>query len=138
MQVFKIYSFLLFLTVSLLAGVENRYPNLALVNSGIKVIDIRTQGEWFQTGLFPKSYPITFFDERGNYNISQFLSNLNKVVGKDQQFAILCRSGSRSKTVSNFLGRNGYNKVINLTGGINYSIKFGIRTEKYSKFKRYY
>ena len=137
MNLFKIYSLLIFLTVSLLAGVENRYPNMALVNSGIKIIDIRTQGEWFQTGLLPHSYPITFFDERGNYNISTFLANMNKVVGKNQKFAVLCRSGSRSKTVSHFLGRNGY-KVINLVGGINYSIRLGMQTEKYNKFKRYY
>jgi len=138
LKVFKLYSLLLFLTVSLLAGVENRYPNLALVNSGIKIIDIRTQGEWAQTGLLPNSYPITFFNAQGNYNVSTFINTLNKVVNKNQTFAILCRSGSRSKTVSNFLKRNGYKKVINLTGGINYSIRLGMTTETYNQFKRYY
>jgi len=138
MKIFKIYSLFLLITISLIADVENRYPNMALINSEIKIIDIRTEGEWYQTGLLKDSYPITFFDKRGAYNISDFLSKLNRVVKKGEKFALICRSGSRSNTVSKFLGRNGYD-VINLTGGILHATKrLGIRTERYNSSKRYY
>ena len=137
-KIFKIYSLFLLITFSLMAGVENRYPNMAIINSKVKIIDIRTESEWFETGILKGSYPITFFNARGEYNISDFLRKLNEVIEKGEKFALICRTGSRTKIVSRFLGRNGYN-VINLTGGIFYAMKkLGIRTEKYNGSKRYY
>ncbi len=126
------------LTISLIADLENRYPTLQFIKSGVKIIDIRTESEWLQTGILPGSYPITFFDERGNYNVSDFLSKLNRVVEDGEKFALICRTGHRSSIVSKFLSKNGYD-VINLVGGINYAIhKLGIRTEKYQIGRRYY
>jgi rhodanese-related sulfurtransferase len=116
----------------LFADVQNSYPTVELINSDTKIIDIRTEGEWRETGILKGSYPITFFDEKGNYDVSQFLSSLNRVVKKDEKFALICRSGSRTKVVSNFLSRNGY-KVINLNGGIIHAIqKIGIRPVPYN------
>ncbi|HIO71427.1 MAG TPA: rhodanese-like domain-containing protein [Campylobacterales bacterium] len=126
------------LTISLIADLENRYPTLQFIKSGVKIIDIRTESEWLQTGILPGSYPITFFDERGNYNVSDFLSKLNRVVEDGEEFALICRTGHRSSIVSKFLSKNGYD-VINLVGGINYAIhKLGIKTTKYQIGRRYY
>lgn len=137
-KIFRIYLLLLVLSASLVASLENRYPTMELINSDIKIIDIRTEGEWIETGIIKGSYPITFFDEQGNYNVANFLSKLNQVVKSGEKFALICRTGSRTKVVSNFLSRNGYD-VINLNGGILHAIKkIGIRTDKYSKGKRYY
>jgi rhodanese-related sulfurtransferase len=134
----KIYWLLIALTIAVWGGVENRYPTLALINSGIKVIDIRTEGEWSETGILKGSYPITFFDERGGYDVAKFLGKLNRVVESGEKFALICRTGSRTRTVSSFLARNGYS-VINLQGGILHAIKkLGIRTERYNRSKRYY
>lgn len=123
---------LLFLSISLFAQLENRYPTLELINSNVKIIDIRTESEWYQTGIIPGSYPVTFFDEQGNYNVSRFLKKLHSIIEDDEKFALMCRTGRRSSIVAKFLSRNGYN-VINLNGGITYAIrKLGIQTKKYN------
>jgi len=137
-KAFEVYLLFLLLSVSLFASLENRYPTIGLINSGIKIIDIRTESEWLETGIIEDSYPITFFDENGNYNVADFLSKLNRVVKKGEKFAVICRTGHRSKIVSSFLSRNGYN-VVNLTGGILYAIKkIGVPTERYIEGRKYY
>jgi rhodanese-related sulfurtransferase len=131
-----IFSFLLIaiFSTSLSADATNAYPTKEFIenNKNIKIIDIRTAGEWEQTGVLENSYTITFFDERGSYNVPLFLNKLNRVVNKSEKFAIICRTGSRSRIVSQFLGANGYN-IVNLKGGIIFAIKqAGIKTVKYS------
>lgn len=124
---------------ALFGGVENRYPTVGFAKENITTIDIRTQGEWMETGLYPNSIPITFFDDRGAYDVRKFLGELHKVLkDRNEKFALICRTGSRTKVVANFLGKNGYN-VINLQGGIYHSMKkLGMKLEKYSPAKRYY
>jgi rhodanese-related sulfurtransferase len=130
-RAFKTYIFFSLLIGSLWAGVENSYPTQQIINSGIKIVDIRTEGEWKQTGILKGSYPITFFQENGSYNVREFLSKLNSVVNRGEKFAIICRTGSRTKAVSGFLGRNGYD-VVNLVGGILHATKrLGIQTVPY-------
>ncbi|EJF07226.1 Rhodanese-related sulfurtransferase [Thiovulum sp. ES] len=130
-----IFSFLF--SSSLFSGVEQSYPTRELINSGIKIIDIRTESEWRQSGVLSGVYPITFFYDDGSYNVRLFLRQLNSVVEKGEKFALICRSGSRTKTVSRFLGQNGYN-VVNLVGGMNYATKkVGIQPVKYLPNKGY-
>ena len=42
-----------------------------LMKTNTPIIDIRTSPEWDQTGVIPNSLLITFFDEKGNYDIDQ-------------------------------------------------------------------
>ncbi len=120
---------------SLFAGVETRFLTIDLLNSSTKIIDIRTEKEWWETGILKGSYPITFFDDSGNYDVSQFLSKLKKVIKKEEQFAIICRTGNRSKIVADFLGKNGY-EVINLQGGIVHAIRNGMKPDRYDPLKK--
>lgn len=102
-----------------------------LIDSKIKIIDIRTPSEWKTTGLIKGAYPIMFFDEKGNYNTEIFLGALNKVVKKGEKFALICNSGNRTQVVGNFLGKQlGYN-VIDLQGGIQYAISKKMPLEPY-------
>jgi rhodanese-related sulfurtransferase len=102
-----------------------------LIDSKIKIIDIRTPGEWKETGMIKGSLPIMFFDEEGNYNVETFLGKLNKAVKKGEKFALICNSGSRTQVVGNFLGKQqGYN-VIDLQGGIQYAISRKFPLEPY-------
>ncbi len=39
-------------------------------------------------------------------------------LDKDREIVVLCRSGGRSMQVAQFLARNGFASVANLTGGI--------------------
>ena len=43
-----------------------------MMQEGAVVVDIRTAPEWSQTGVIEGSRLITFFDERGGYNIGRF------------------------------------------------------------------
>lgn len=114
--------FMLLFISSLFADVTNQYPDAKLLQSGMPIIDIRTPGEWKQTGLLKGSIPIMFFDERGSYDLKAFMAKLQKHVSKDRPFALICRTGSRTRTVSNYLGNELGYKVINLQGGILYAI----------------
>ena len=122
----------LLLAITTLSADYMRQPiDQKLIDSKIKIIDIRTPGEWKTTGIVKGSYPIMFFDEHGNYNVETFLGNLNKVVKKGEKFALICNSGNRTQTVGTFLGKQlGYN-VIDLQGGIQYAIGKKIPLEPY-------
>ena len=84
------------------------------------VIDIRTPGEWKETGVIPGSHKIMFFDERGNYDVQKFLNALYKVApDKNKPVVLVCRTASRTKIVGDFLSKQvGYKKVKDLKGGI--------------------
>lgn len=122
----------LFLAITTLSAEYIRQPiDHKLVESKIKIIDIRTPGEWKTTGLVKGSIPIMFFDEQGNYNIDDFLGKLNKVVKKGEKFALICNSGNRTQTVGTFLGKQLDYNVIDLQGGIQYAIGKKIPLEPY-------
>ncbi|BAF70714.1 rhodanese-like domain-containing protein [Nitratiruptor sp. SB155-2] len=91
-----------------------------LKNEGVVLIDIRTPMEWQQTGVVPGSKLLTFFDEFGRYNIDAFMDEFQKLVPtKDTPFVLICRTGSRTATVGNFLANQmGYTNAMHLAGGI--------------------
>lgn len=122
---------ILLLATTLMADYSAQPIDKKLIDSKIKIIDIRTPSEWKTTGLIKGSYPIMFFDEQGNYNVEAFLGKLNKVVKKGEKFALICNSGNRTQIVGNFLGKQqGYN-VIDLQGGIQYAIGKKMPIEPY-------
>lgn len=114
----KIIFGLLITATALMAQLQNIWVTADFLKKDIKVIDIRTPGEWRETGIVKGAYTIMFFDEKGRFNVPEFLEKLDKVVKKDEQFALICRTGSRTAEVSKFLSSElGYN-VINLGGGM--------------------
>jgi rhodanese-related sulfurtransferase len=126
----KVILALILISSFLLAGVKTLNASPEIVNSGIKIIDIRTKPEWLQTGIVKGAIPITFFDKRGNYDVPKFLKLLNKYVDKNEEFALICRTGNRTTAVSDFLGKMGY-KVINLKGGVVSLMKQGYKLTPY-------
>ncbi|MCK4440736.1 MAG: rhodanese-like domain-containing protein [Sulfurovaceae bacterium] len=126
----------LLLGSSLFAEVTNVTVTSDFINSTkLKIIDIRTQGEWRDTGIIKKSYPLTFFNEKGNYDIDGFLNSLNKIVKKDEKFALICRTGSRTGMVSNFLGNKLNYHVVNLKGGMMKLMREGYKPVPYKSKK---
>jgi rhodanese-related sulfurtransferase len=116
---------------SLMAEYTAQPIDQKLIDSNIKIIDIRTPGEWKSTGLVKGSIPIMFFDEQGNYNTEAFLGELNKKVKMNERFALICNSGNRSHTLGTYLGKQlGYN-VIDLQGGVQYALQKKIPLEPY-------
>lgn len=114
----NIFLSLLILSASLFAKVTNEYASQKLLDDKTPVVDIRTPPEWMETGLLKGAIPIMFFNERGGYDIEGFLTELNKKVDTTKPFAIICRTGSRTKILSHFLSKEMNYKVINLEGGM--------------------
>jgi len=113
------------------AELKNVWASKDFLKNDIKIIDVRTPGEWRETGIVEGSYPIMFFDEQGRFNIPLFLEQLNSVVKKDEQFALICRTGSRTSEISKFLAYElGYD-VINLAGGIEKLMQEGYKPVMY-------
>jgi rhodanese-related sulfurtransferase len=119
----KIFSLLLLLTLSLFAEVQNTYISQELLDKKIPLVDVRTQGEWEETGLLKGAIPIVFFSERGEPLINDFLQKLNQKVDTRKPFAIICHVGSRTAVIASWLSKElGYN-VINIQGGMEYATK---------------
>ena len=115
----KKYLFALFiLFASLNASVTNEYPSQKILSKHIPIVDIRTTGEWKETGILKGAIPIMFFNEQGGYDIKGFLKELNAKVDTTKPFAIICRTGSRTTMLSGFLSKELNYDIINLTGGM--------------------
>ena len=99
----------------------------------VVVIDIRRDDEFKQYGIIKDAKTITFFDQRGKYDVPSWMNEFVKVVKtKDQPFILYCAHANRSKVVGNFLDKQmGYKNVYDLKGGINYGwIDKGLKTVK--------
>ena len=91
-----------------------------LISEGVPLIDIRTSREWSETGIIEGSYQITFFNEKGEVNISQWLLNFDKIADRQKPFILICRSGRRTGVVSKYLDKNfDFFKIYDATDGIN-------------------
>jgi rhodanese-related sulfurtransferase len=91
----------------------------ALLEKGVPIIDIRTAPEWSITGIVKGSHLITFFDRYGRYDIPTWLAEVKKIVGPEDPVILICRTGSRTASVSGLLGiREKYSKVYNVREGI--------------------
>ncbi len=108
-------------SASLFAAITNEEASQNLINSKIPIVDIRTPGEWKETGLLKGSIPIMLFDEKGNYDLKDFLEKLNGAVDTKKPFAIICRTGSRTSVLAPFLSQKLNYDVINIKSGIVYA-----------------
>ena len=91
-----------------------------LIKEDVSIVDIRTINEWNHTGVIPNSLLITFFDEKGNYDLDQWHEKLLENSSYNKDLIIICRSGRRSKIAA---------KIISKKFGINvYNAKNGIKS----------
>ena len=90
-----------------------------LLKQGVPVIDIRLQSEWEETGIVAGSQLLTFFDERGRHDAPAWLAKVKPLASTSQPVIVICRSGNRTKPVSQFLSQQaGYAKVYNVKSGM--------------------
>lgn len=95
-----------------------------LLKRGVPVIDIRLQSEWEETGIISGSKLLTFFDERGRHDAPAWLAKTKQVAKPDEPVIVICRTGNRTKPVSQFLAQQaGYGTVYNVKHGIKGWIK---------------
>ena len=119
----KIILALVLLSASLFAQLTNQYLTKEFLNKHIPIVDVRTPGEWKETGILKGAVPIMFFDQRGNYDARKFLTELNKKVDTSKPFALICHTGSRTSMIAPWLSKEFGYKVINLQGGMEYATK---------------
>ena len=78
-----------------------------LYQSGVFLLDVRTQGEWDEIHV-PNATLIP---------LDELESRLNELP-KDQEIVVMCRSGNRSQTGRDILRSAGFKSVTSMDGGI--------------------
>ena len=121
LRIFMILSLFFAVVFADLKEVDNTQLS-QMKEKDVVVIDIRTWGEFKEYGIIENAKPITFFDEKGKYDIPKWLNEFSKYVkDKNQTFVIYCAHANRTKMLGNFLNTQlGYQNVYELKGGINY------------------
>ncbi len=126
----KYITSLLITLSTLFAAMSTEELTPEFLSKNITIFDIRTTPEWKQTGIVKNSIPLTFFDEKGAYDVQKFLQGVSKHVKEGETFALICATGNRTLVVSTFLGKNGFS-VINLKGGVMAAMKNGVKLVPY-------
>ena len=90
-----------------------------LIKVGVPLVDIRTEREWYETGVIDQSKLLTFFDKYGNSKVEEWITKFEKIAGRKDPVIIICRSGRRSRVVANYLvQKENYLTVYHATNGI--------------------
>lgn len=133
-----IFLFILIQSAVLAAGTV-RYAPLTpeFMASGVKIIDIRTEKEWRETGVVKGSLGLTFYREDMTYDADAFLVRLKQLVSPNEKLAILCRTGNRSAKVSRYLVQHGFASVTNVDGGVSRAKEIGIKLVPYQQDKSF-
>jgi len=96
-----------------------------LLAQGIKIVDLRREEEWAETGVIKGSKQLTAFDGSGNF-IRSFPGDLEDFSGPDEPVILICRTGNRSSVIANLMTeQGGYKTVYNVSDGIVDWIKNG-------------
>ncbi|TVQ37435.1 MAG: rhodanese-like domain-containing protein [Geminicoccaceae bacterium] len=90
----------------------------AVSTENVTVVDIRTPGEWRQTGVIDGALLLTFFDEQGGYDARGFVERLLGEVDPESPVLLVCRTGSRTTAVTNFLRQIGFSQIDHVEGGM--------------------
>jgi len=114
------------LFIALFIGQLFAYTNIEATNQNIKklqnqnipIIDIRLPNEWKSTGTIPNSIQDTFFTINGSINPNFYKILKKHHINKNSKFAVICRTGHRTKMAIELIYKNGYKNVINLDGGM--------------------
>jgi len=130
----KIVLLAAFLSVSLFAefktvGVEEFAK---LQAKGYPVIDIRTPGEWEQTGIIKGAHKMMFFTPNGEPDLAGWFFELGHLAkSKKEPILIYCAHANRTKALGEGLEQMGFEHVYELKDGIeNGWIKAGRKTVK--------
>ncbi len=112
---------LLLLTSQVFAEIKkvDNQEIIALMKSGIPIIDIRTADEWKNTGVIQQSHLLTFFDNQGNHNTEKWMTSLKLIANKNDPVILICRSGRRSGIVAKILEeQENYTRIYDASSGM--------------------
>ena len=130
----KIVLLAVFLSISLFAEFKTVDADefAKLQAKGYPVIDIRTPGEWKQTGIIKGAHKMMFFTPSGQPDLAGWFFALGHFdQNKKEPILIYCAHANRSKALGDGLSKMGFEHVYELKGGIeNGWIKAGRKTVK--------
>ena len=102
-----------------------------LLENDVPLIDIRTEGEWHETGVINSSHLLTFFDKDGSYDFRKWMIELGEIANENGPVIIICRSGRRSRIISNMIIKeNSEYLIYHATNGIKSWIESNNKTFK--------
>ena len=93
-----------------------------MLEQNIPIYDVRRPEEWRQTGVVEGSELLTFADASGRVR-PDFLSRFTAATGKHDPVILICRTGSRTRTLARYLAEDmGYTQVFNVRNCITHWI----------------
>ena len=130
---FALTLFFILNSIQLLAEIYevNNEKIKMLLENDVPLIDIRTEGEWYETGVINSSHLLTFFDKDGSYDFRKWMIELGEIANENGPVIIICRSGRRSRIVSNMIiKKNSEYLIYHATNGIKSWIESSNKTVK--------
>lgn len=82
-------------------------------NSGLVLIDIRTEGEWMRSGVAEGAVTMTAAGPEFVNHVLELLDG-----DKGRPVALICASGNRSAHVQRFMQQLGFTQVVNVVEGM--------------------
>jgi hydroxyacylglutathione hydrolase len=98
-----------------IAQIDTRDLAEALTHNGVTLLDVRSENEWDE-GRIPGAIHVSL----------GYLTDRLSDVPREKPIVVHCRSGSRSAIGASLLRANGFDRVVNLTGGISEWAKAGL------------
>jgi rhodanese-related sulfurtransferase len=110
-----IFVSLMWITTANAAPIIQSAPAVAeRLNAGEMVLlDIRSKGEWEETGLAKGAWPVSM-------HTSDFVMKLEQILMlyKPEQIAIICATGGRTSYIANALKQNGIDGITDISEGM--------------------
>ena len=88
-----------------------------LMQTGAKLVDVRTKPEVLYVGKVPGSLTVEWQTYPGNRENPEFLAELAASVPKDEPVMFMCRSGARSHAAAEAAMRAGWKGAYNVLEG---------------------
>ena len=89
----------------------------ALMDAGVRLIDVRTDAEVHYVGAVPGSDHIEWSSFPDGHKNPNFLEQLGNTVRKDEPVMFLCRSGVRSHNAAIAAAKAGWKEAYNVLEG---------------------
>lgn len=91
----------------------------SILKQGTPLVDLRTVGEWQQTGVVEGSQLLMLFDERGRADVEQWIKQVDQVADPAGPIILICRTGNRTSKAAQLLAeKNPARKIYNVRDGI--------------------
>lgn len=89
----------------------------ALMQAGVRLVDVRTRAELHWVGRVPGALPVEWSGYPGSKRNPGFLVELEELVEKDEPVMFLCRSGQRSHDAATAAAAAGWRECYNVLEG---------------------